>query len=84
VGLFDDGSGTHRDYLSITYERNLAADDVIFEVQVSADLAAWSLLGTTYVSAIHNGDGTETVTYRSSTPLVSTAHEFIRLLVRAR
>ena len=87
-GLFDDGTGTMREYLTITYRRNLAADDVIFEAQVATQLAAWSALGTAFVSAFvsasHNGDGTETVTYRSTTELASIPREFIRLRVSSR
>ena len=81
---FDDGNGTLREYLTITYQRNLAADDVLFEAQIATDLAGWATLGTTYVSATHNGDGTETRTYRSTAPLASISREFIWLQVRAR
>ena len=80
----DDGTGTDREYITITYQRNLAAADVIFEAQVSTDLVTWSILGTTYVSAAHNGDGTETITYRSTTPVAFIPREFIRLRVRSR
>ena len=84
VGIFDAGNGTDREYITISYQRNLAADDVVFEAQVSTDLVAWSILGTTYVSVSHNGDGTETVTCRSSTPIAFIPREFIRLRVRSR
>jgi hypothetical protein len=83
-GRFVDGGGVARQYLTITYRRNLAADDVVFEVQVGADLEAWSALGTVLVSAVNHGDGFETVTYRSLTPLASVDIGFIRLLVRQR
>ena len=84
VGMFDDGTGTDREYITITYQRNLAAADVIFEAQVATDLVTWSILGTTYVSAAHNGDGTETITYRSTTPVAFIPREFIRLRVGSR
>ena len=84
VGIFDAGNGTDREYITISYQRNLAADDVVFEAQVSTDLVAWSILGTTYLSVSHNGDGTETVTCRSTTPIAFIPREFIRLRVRSR
>jgi hypothetical protein len=84
IGVFDDGSGTLREYLTITFRRNLAADDLVFDAEASTDLVAWSVLDTAYLSAVHNGDGTETVTYRSTTPLASIPREFIRLRVSTR
>ena len=84
TGLFDDGTGVTREYLTISFRRNLAADDVIFDVEVSSDLVTWSTLGTAYLSATHHGDGTESVIYRSITPRASIPSEFIRLLVRRR
>jgi hypothetical protein len=83
-GLFDDGDGSLREYLTITFLRNLADDDVILEVQVASDITAWSTLGTAYVSATHNSDGTETVISRSTTPMASIPREFIRLRVRSQ
>jgi hypothetical protein len=83
-GLFDDQDGLTREHLTISFQRNLAADDVLFEVQVGTDLETWSILGTVLISAVHNGDGTETVAYRSLTPLASIPKEFIRLRVRQR
>ena len=69
------------EYLTITYRRNLLADDVIITAEVSTDLVDWDGLGTTLVSAIPNGDGTQTVTERSLIPLASIPREFIRLNV---
>ena len=83
-GIFDNGSGGTEEYLTLTYRRNLAADDVIYEVQVANDLTAWSSLGVVLVSSSPNGDGTEIVTYRSTTPLADIPREFIRLLVSER
>jgi hypothetical protein len=83
-GSFDNGAGATDEYLTLTSRRNLAADDVLYEVQVATDLDAWSALGTVLVSTSPNGDGTATVTYRSSTPLASIASEFIRLRVTGR
>ena len=81
---FDDGMGTMREYLTITYQRNLAADDVVMEVQVSNDLEDWSALGTTFVTSIHQGNGKELVTYRSLAPVSANSLGFIRLKAQKR
>ena len=84
AGMFNDGVGGSGEYLTISYRRNLAADDVEFEVQIATDLAAWTSLGTEFVSSVSNNDGTENVTYRSTAELASIPREFIRLLVTIR
>jgi hypothetical protein len=81
IDLFDDGTGNFKEYLTLTYRRNLAADDILFEVEVSSNLVSWDPLRTTAVSAISNEDGTETVTWRSLTPIEDQERNFIRLKV---
>ncbi|MGC6427699.1 MAG: lamin tail domain-containing protein [Akkermansiaceae bacterium] len=78
VSLTSDGTN---DYLTISFTRNLAADDISIVVQVSSDLNVWDDLGTTLLSVTPNGDGTETVTYRSLTLTSAEPKEFIRLSV---
>ncbi len=77
-GLFGDPAV---ESLAITFRRNLAAEDVIITVEGSADLVDWDLVQTQIVSAIPNGDGTETVTYRSLSDIAVTTREFIRVKV---
>jgi hypothetical protein len=58
-------------YVRLQYRRNLAADGVNYSVQLSENLAGtWSsdASAVTYVSSHNNGDGTATVTYRSTQP----------------
>ena len=81
IDLFDDGTGNFKEYLTLTYRRNLAADGILFEVEVSSNLVSWDPLRTTAVSAISNEDGTETVTWRSLTPIEDQERNFIRLKV---
>ena len=81
AGLFNGGT---EENLTITFRRNMAADDVIITAEISSDLANWDSLGVQYVSSIQNGDGTETVTYRSTTPFASIAREFVRIRVTQR
>lgn len=87
-GFFDDGSGTFDEYLTISYRRNLAADDVLYQVQTSTALTPGSWKNgagfIAFVSSVNNGDGSATVIYRSTTPLASIPREFIRLQVISR
>jgi hypothetical protein len=73
------------DYLTITYRRNLAADDVVIIPELSVDLVTW-LSGEAhliFVSGIHQGDGTSLVTYRTALPQDPSAisRVFLRLRV---
>ena len=70
-----------QEYLTLSYRRNLAADDIDFEVQIGSDLKSWSTLGVTLLSSTLNGDGTETTTWRSTTPITDQTREFIRVRV---
>ena len=58
-------------YLRMDFRRNLAADGVNFTVQYSENLGTWASDGSsvTYVGTHNNGDGTATVTYRSTLPI---------------
>ena len=77
------------DYLLFSYRRNLAADDVIYLVEVSSDLVTWTS-GTgivEYLREVHQGDGTSIVAYRSSTPLGGAeggVAQYMRLRVAGR
>ena len=76
-------SGTDN-YLRLDYRRNLAADGVNFTVQYSETLGTWAsdTSVVTYVGTHNNGDGTATVTCRSTQP-VSPARPkmFMQLIV---
>ncbi len=67
--------------LTITFRRNILAEDVEIFVEVSSDLGVWNSMDTALVSATSNGDGTETVTYRSLNDISAEEDEFIRLKV---
>ena len=82
VESLDVGFGDE-DYFVISYQRNLAADDVEYEVQVTDDLVNW-VTGpgnVEFVRAVNNGGGTEIVTYRSATLFGTEKREFMRLVV---
>ena len=56
--------------LSLTFTRNLNADNVTVTPKVSSDLDTWDTgtVALTYVDTHNNGDGTATVIYRSTQP----------------
>jgi hypothetical protein len=74
------------DYATYSFRRNLAADDVAFIAEISADLQTWySDPGhVIFVSESQNGDGTSTRLFRSTTPRSSTNCEFFRLRLQPR
>lgn len=67
--------------LTMSFRRNIAAEDIVISVEVSPDLVDWDDMETEFVSATSNGDGTEMVTYRSTSNIAITTREFIRLKV---
>ena len=78
IALFE---GDTEESLTITFRRNVAAEDVVISVEVSSDLVDWDDMDTEFVSATSNRDGTEMVTYRSTANIATNAREFIRLKV---
>ena len=67
--------------LTVTFRRNSAAEDIVISVESSANLVDWNLIQTEVVSSISNGDGSDTVTYRSLSDIAVTTREFIRVKV---
>jgi hypothetical protein len=65
------------------YPRNLAADDVIFEVQLSTDMTTWQTAAFTVDSESPLGNGTSRVVSHAPPP-VPAMRAFTRLNVRAR
>ncbi|MFM1558045.1 MAG: hypothetical protein ACKJSK_01960 [Roseibacillus sp.] len=70
---------------TMTFERNLAADDVIYHVEQSEDLVTW-LWGTAvaFVSRHNQNDGTVLETWRSTAPISVQNTQFLRLNVTGR
>lgn len=67
------------DYPGVTFTRRQALGGVTAAVQCTADLAWAALLGTVEQSVTPNGNGTETVVLRSTTPLAVEPRQFFRL-----
>ncbi|MDG2122386.1 MAG: lamin tail domain-containing protein, partial [Verrucomicrobiales bacterium] len=76
-------AGATADYLTVSYRRNKAADDVVAEVQVATDLlgVGWTVLSGV-VKITDNGDGTEQVTVRGGAPISEAASLFVRVVFR--
>jgi hypothetical protein len=75
--ISNDGS-----FLTLTFRRNLAADDTVCTVQRSVDLENWtSGNDVTYVDEVHQSDGTTSYTWRSTHPLTESPREFLRVQV---
>jgi hypothetical protein len=83
IGTFLVG-GEYRQHLRFQYRRSLTAEGCTYTVLLSEDAVDWKgdASAVTYVGTANNGDGTATVTYRS-TQSVDPAHPnvFMRLKV---
>jgi hypothetical protein len=73
-------------YLTYSFRRTLAADDVALTAQISDDLQTWfSDAGhVLFVSETNHGDGTSTLFFRSGTPWNTKNREFFRLQLQQR
>ncbi|MFT5407401.1 MAG: hypothetical protein ACI9NC_000106 [Verrucomicrobiales bacterium] len=70
---------------SVTYPRNLAADDALISVEVSTNLNTWvAPVETGSGGEIHNGDGTATFTINYPSTLSAGERFFVRLRVTSR
>jgi len=79
-------TGRDGDRLTFTYTRNLAADDLEFRVESSADLIHWSSLPGEFEAepARNLGDGRLLVTLRATEPTSSARQRFLRLRISTR
>lgn len=60
-------------YITVSVRRNLAADDAILAVETTPNLLGpWDALTMRLHKETHNGDGTSTLLFRSSTPHLNT------------
>jgi hypothetical protein len=67
-------------YASLTFTRRIDAEDTWFGVQFGSDLAVWNIPGV-LLSAVNNGDGTETQVWRSADPVSIQDRLYGRVLV---
>ncbi len=70
--------GVTANYFTHTFRRHIGATSATWTPQFSPDLSAWQAADFTLHGSVNNGDGTENVTYRTTSP-VSTSKGFGRL-----
>ena len=80
----DAGDGDLQTFLTITFRRNLAADDVLYSVESSTNLETWSTDAGVFLSAINLGDGRTVETWRSSAPIPDQRRQYLRLRVATK
>ena len=78
-GFITSGEQT---FLTLTFNQNLSADDVIATVESSSDLITWTP-STVRTSVIYNGDGTNTVSWQANANL-TTPQRFLRICITSR
>ncbi len=74
-------SGEHDGYPTLTYRARLKAADLVYQVETSTDLAAWTPAGTTTGLPVDNGDGTFSFTVRTESRAADAPQQFLRLRI---
>jgi hypothetical protein len=73
-----------QNFLALTFRRLINAGNLVYEVQASNDMLGWNE-GPGFVtpvgSPVDNGDGTQSLTFRSSLPASPDSTQFLRLQV---
>ena len=68
-------------YYGISFRRWKNSVDITYSPEISSDTSDWLPLTTQHGVAVDNGDGTETVTFRSDAPHTGAVREFVHLRV---
>ncbi|MGK0189408.1 MAG: hypothetical protein ACI9R3_005225 [Verrucomicrobiales bacterium] len=75
-------NGTTDIFLTFSFRRNPGAPEIKYSVESSSDLQTWeSTDQMIIISSALTGDGSETVTYRSSQPIEASVSLYVRLRV---
>jgi len=72
--------GLDGDFATITFQRLKKTADLTLTVESSSDLNNWAA-GSVQISTTDNGDGTESVTFRTTAPSVAEPRQFLRLKI---
>ncbi len=81
VGVVNvDVAGVPTTFITLTFRRQINADDLVFRAQFSGNLLDWSE-NRIFVNSVANGDGTVTETWRHGVPMQPGARAFGRLTV---
>lgn len=68
-------------FQTLTIVRDLRADGIVIVGQRSTDLGVWDDTDIVHVLTVNNGNGTETLTFRSAIPYRGPQREYLRILV---
>ncbi|MFP6873920.1 MAG: lamin tail domain-containing protein [Verrucomicrobiales bacterium] len=77
---FTEGEDTG-EYMTFTFRRQVAAEDLRYFVEFSEDLETWNVFPTVPYSIIRHGDGTRTEVWRTPFQVNMDSHYFVRLRV---
>jgi hypothetical protein len=66
-------------YLTISFRQGISTSGTTFQVEGSSDLIFWTQQTNVVGSAVDNGDGTRTQTYRDSVPMDENTRRFLRV-----
>ena len=75
--------GVPAKYLTLTFKRQIGAEDIGYHVEASANFASWMEVAV-LAASIFNGDGTVTETWRAPQPAAVDPKSFLRLRVTAQ
>ena len=70
---------TTADYFVFRFRRHIGATDLLFTPLFSIDLAIWQPADFLHLGSVNNGDGTETVEYRSLSPAPARAFGLLEI-----
>jgi hypothetical protein len=66
-------------YFVYRFRRHIGVTDAVWTPHFSATLNPWNPVDMIHVGSVNNGDGTETVTYRSTTPATGTGFSTLQI-----
>jgi hypothetical protein len=73
--------GVTAPYFTFTHRRNDAVEGVTCHIELSTGLQTWSSSPVTLLNTVTNGDGTSTVTWRTTEPATGPNRQLMRLRV---
>ena len=71
-------------FAALEFRRQRGAADLIYRVEVSANLLDWDVVDVEVGAPVDTGDGTETVTVRDEAKVTDGERRYLRLVVELR
>lgn len=79
ASIEEDPSVPGQIHFTLSFVNAIGADDAELGAEFAAELISWSAAGVTYGGTLNNGDGTRTLTYRSTAPISGVTRLFGRV-----